>query len=421
MGFTKKIAGMLKKKEPTRGPLPFDSVDSYILQKISEEEERITEDSHLFVEKIHTCVDQLSQFLEMLREKEREEMYKKLDMIVKSSQKRFADSLKNVVDRIHVEPEDYQQLKNSHEEVTDALQKMQKLNRMHGRYLYLAFDREMKTFTKTLREMATYNNLLGKLLRSEGEEIKNLREIHEKISEMEELQKEVANTRKEEISVQKDIKELETEIKKLQGQVNALKSSEEYQEVVSLEEQREELSETLKSIEQEIYNILHPLDRDFRKFRRQVDLGNISFDLKLLNRYEHFTEEFLKEKEGYPNLKKIAQEMKDALENQVIREKGRKKEKALDILELILNDGLLEYQREYYAVRRKLEKKSPDSDITEKIERIQKEIEENNRRMAKLEKRLESFSSRKEDIRSSIAEAEEEVRDRCDEVGIEIE
>lgn len=422
MGFTDKLAGMLKKKGiRARESVPFEGLTSYIIQEISEEEEKIVKESADAVEAIMDSMKELSKFLERLKEMEREEMFKRLDMIVRSSQKRFADSLKNVVTRVHLETQDYDGLKKFHEVVTDALAQIQKLNRMHGRYLYVAFDKEMKTFSKTAKEIAVYNHMLEKLIRSEGLIIDEFRSIEEMISEMEKTTEEITRIDKERKEIQIVIEDSERNTQKCEEELTRLQSSKEYESLTRIEQKHEALTGELKSTEGEIYNILHPLDRDFRKFKRQVELGNFSFDVRLLERYEQLTEQFLKEEEGYPDLKKIAEKMKEALQKQVIKEKGRKKEKVLDILESILNDGLLELQQRYHAVKAQLEVKPVKSDIVERLELIKRDIREKANKISDSRKKENDLISKKKDLEDSIEEMEEEIREKCDEIGIQVE
>ncbi|MBU7017269.1 MAG: hypothetical protein HXS44_07145 [Theionarchaea archaeon] len=422
MGFTDKLAGMLKKKGVrVRESVHFEGLASYIAQEISEEEERIVKESADAVEAIMDSMKELSQFLERLKEMEREEMFKRLDMIVRSSQKRFAESLKNVVARVHLESKDYNGLKKFHEVVTDALAQIQKLNRMHGRYLYVAFDKEMKTFSKTAKEIVIYNHMLEKLMRSEGVIIDEFRLIEEMILDREKTIEEIARIDKERAEIQKAIQESERNVQKCEEELNRLQSSKEYESLARTEQKHEALMGELKSVEGEIYNILHPLDRDFRKFRRQVDLGNFPFDVRLLEQYEQLTEQFLKEEEGYPDLKKIAEKMKEALQNQVIKEKGHKKEKVLDILESVLNDGLLELQQKYHGVKAQLEVKPVKSNVMEKLESVERDIKEKTNRISDLRKKENSLISKKKDLEDNIQKMEEEIREKCDEIGIQVE
>lgn len=420
MSFADKLTGMLKKKDVRRKEVvPFEHLDSFVYQLISEEEERIAAESEGIVEKILKCVEKISEFLERIKEMEREEMYKRLDKIVKNSQKRFASSLKNVIARMQVESTDYKGLKKFHSDVADALQQIQKLNRIHGRYLHLAFDKEMKSFAKTAKEIAVYNNLLGGLLQPEGSVIADLREIHEKYSEMKEMKKEIGGNGEEEI--EERIKILTKEVNHCEKEGALLESSDEYQKVVNMEKQHEQLSEALKAVEGDIYNVLHPLDRDFRKFKRQVELGNFPFDVKLLEKYERLTEQFLKEEDGYPQLKKIAEKMREALEKQVIKEKGRKKEKVMDILELILNDGLVELQRKYHSLQMQMSAEPADSDILTKIKRVKREIEEKKEKIEDLRTKKEDIALKNKEMQDNIQEIEEEIREMCSEIGIQIE
>ena len=422
MGFTDKLAGMLKKKSVIpKEVVLFEDLDSFINEKISEEEERITQEGIPVTGDILDGFEELSRFLERLKEMEREEMFKKLDMIVRTAQKRFSTSLKNVVTRIRLESKSYDGLKHFHEEVTDALQQIQKLNRMHGRSLYLAFDKEMKNFSKTAKIIAIHNNVLGDLLQSEGDIIAEFRLIHEQFTDIERMREELSDIEKEKGKTEKSVETLETEIETWEKKLRDLESSDEYQHVVTQEKRHDELETRLKSTEGEIYNILHPLDRDFRKFRRQVELGKFPFDVKLLEKYEHMTEQFLQEKEGYPLLKKIAEKMQEALQKQIIKEKGHKKEKVLDILNLILTGGLLELQKQYHAVRTQLETASFDTDVLKKIETVEKEIEEKRDKIADLKEKEEEINSKTKYLKENILEIEDKIRDKSSEIGMQVE
>jgi peptidoglycan hydrolase CwlO-like protein len=421
MGFTNKLTGMLKKKGGRKEVISFENLDSYVRGEIAEEEERIVSTCTAPVENILSGVEELSEFLERLKEMEGEEMFKRLDRIVRNSQKRFANSLKNVVARIQLESEDYDGLTQFHETVDDTLQQIQKLNRMHGRSLYLAFDKEMKVFSKTAREIAVHNTVLGKLLKSEGSVITAYKSIGDTFSEIESMKNEAADIGKERKEIQNEVKTLEAEVGTLENELTQLKSSKEYEHVINREKVHENLVETLKSVEGEIYNVLHPLDRDFRKFKRQVELGKFPFDVKLLEQYEHLTEQFLKEEDGYPQLKRIAEKMLEALEKNVIKEKGHKKEKVIDILRLILDDGLVKQQREYHKVERTLETEVVDNSVVTQIETVKRGVEEKNDRIADLKEKEKDLISKKEDIESSIKKIEEEIREKCSEIGIQVE
>ncbi|MGD2249962.1 MAG: hypothetical protein PVF58_16260 [Candidatus Methanofastidiosia archaeon] len=417
----KKIAQAFKGEDIPQEPIPFEKIDSYILEKISEEEEALVQESEPHVENIMECVKELSQFLEQLREKEREDMFKRLDMIVKNAQKRFSDSLKNVVARIDIQSEnrDYQDVIQFFQEVQDALHQMQKLNRMHGRSLYMAFDKEMKSFTKTIKTMAIHHEVLGRVLHSEEKEISQLRDMHNQLSDIAALETEYSTIKKEEEEIFNTITRYQKDITQHETTVSELKSSEEYQRVANFEQRKKELKETLKSIERKVYNILHPLDRDLRKFRRQVELGNISFDLNLLDTYEQLTEKFFKEEEGYPKLKKIARSMKDALQKQAIKEKGRKKEKVLGILEQILKDELRTYQKQYHEAHIQLDD-SPATDITRTLSKVNQDIEAKKDKIKKLDRRKKDLQSKRESIKEKIEELKSTIKRECSDIGIPV-
>ncbi|MGD2073174.1 MAG: hypothetical protein PVG65_06775 [Candidatus Thorarchaeota archaeon] len=422
MGFTDKLAGMLKKREvKKRESVSFENLESFIEEKISQVEKDILDESLPHVEGIMEGTRDLSRFLESLKEMERQEMFKRLDRIVKNSQKRFAESLKNVVTRIHLGSRTYEGLELFYNDVSDALQQIQKLNAMHGKYLHLAFDKEMKEFSKTAKEIAVYHRMLGDVIKTEGEELNTLQEIRSSVDEQISLEEEIQKIDEAEKESREKIETLESEIHHLQSAKEEAQSSEAYREFHEAEDRKKTLSSELKSIEGEIYNILHPLDRDFRKFKRQVELGHFSFDLNLLESYEHFTEQFLKEKEGYPQLKKIAQSMKEALEKQIIKEKGHKREKILDILHTILQDGLLELQKAYHVTEDRLDSQVIDDRIIEKIQKMEREIEEKKSAIEELHMNIEENRGRRDEIAERLQEVRETIEDMCGDVGIDIQ
>lgn len=422
MGFTDKIAGLLKKKESEHIEIvSLENLDAHILSRIKENDERISEQSEIFLDKILKDIDDLAQFLESLREKEREEMFKKLDTIVKSSQKQFADSLKHVLERVHLERKDYEGLTEFHQQVTDALQQMQKLSRMHGRYLYLAFEKEMRTFNKTVKEMATYHHLLGRFLHSQGKEVVDLQNLREGLAKRRDVETAIQSLEREKAQTRTEITSLEAKIQQLETHMKERETSEEYEKVLAYEDHQNTVREELAAVEKKVYNILHPLDRDFRKFKRQVELGNVSFSLDILEEYEPLTDQFFNEEEGYPTLKKIASTMRDALEKQVIKEKGHKKEKVLDILGGILKGELADFQKEYHMLKKELAKQPVRKDILQDIEGSRRSIGENKSRIEDLKSRMEDISSKIESAGKEMRNIEAEIREECRGVGLELE
>ena len=422
MGFTDKLAGMLKKKEmKRRESVSFEALDSYIKRETSQEEKRILEESAPYMEGILSGAQNLSRFLEELKEMERQEMFKRLDRIVKNSQKRFADSLKNVVTRIHLGSKTFEGLETFYTDVTDALQQIQKLTAMHGKYLYLAFDREMKEFSKNAKDIAANHHMLGNLLEAERENLNTLHEIKSHIQEWNVLLEESHHIEENGKKNRQAIHTLESEISHLESTTQKLQSSKEYKDLSEAEKQKQELSQRLKSVEGEIYNILHPLDRDLRKFKRQVELGHFSFDVRLLEKYEHLTEQFLLENEGYPNLKKIAQSMKEALEKQIIKEKGHKRQKVMDIMDTILNDGLLDLQREYHATRKHLDAQVYDKKIVETMAALKREMEEKRTEIKELKVKISGSDERRDEITEILGDLKHTIQEKCADVGIDVE
>ncbi|MBU7015622.1 MAG: hypothetical protein HXS52_13615 [Theionarchaea archaeon] len=422
MGFTDRIAGLLKKKESGQEEaVSLENLDAYIASRIQENQERITGESEIFLDKILKDIDDLAEILENLREKEREEMFKKLDSIVKSSQKQFADSLKHVLERVRLERKDYQGLTEFHQQVSDALQQMQKLSRMHGRYLHLAFEREMKTFNRTVKELATYHHLLGRFLNSQAKDVVSLQHIREQLVKRRETEALIKTLEREKEQTGAEVRTVEAEILQLETHMKERESSEEYGKLLAYESHQNAVTEELASVEKEVYNILHPLDRDFRKFKRQVELGNVSFSLDILEEYEPLTEQFFTEEEGYPTLKKIASTMKEALEKQVIKEKGHKKEKVLDILDTILKDELVRHQKRYSELKKELEKQPIKKDIVKDIEVSRRSIEEKRSKIEDLKSRIEDLTSKAKNARKELGEIESEIGEQCRAVGLTLE
>lgn len=419
MGITR-LTGMFKKE--TKGEaIPFAELKAVIKEKIHSEEETIYKESEGLVKGIVKAVERLSEFLEELKEMEREEMYKKLDLIVKNAQRQFSDSLKNVIGRMHTDVRDYSGLKTFYGEMGDALGQMQKLNRVHGQSLYLAFGREMKAFSRNVNEIAVKFQVLGKVLQSEEKHLTQLRGIQERILALEEVEKEISAAEREDVRIQGEIEKLEKGIETLVREISSLEASEEYEKLKRMRERQGELSTMLKSVEGEIYNVLHPLDRDFRKFRRLVELGKVSFDLRVLERYEDLTEEFLREEAGYPQLKKIAEKMREAMEKGLVEEEGRKKGKVLEILKVVLEDGLREMQEKYHALRGELAATVVESDVTHKMEKARKDIEEKRKEIQELKTKREGFLTKKKNAEERVERIGEEIKERCSGIGLVVE
>ncbi|MFQ5891946.1 MAG: hypothetical protein ACE5HW_04035, partial [Candidatus Methanofastidiosia archaeon] len=152
MPFLDKFREMLSQREIHE--VSYSDLDSWIEKKLSIETKSMRKKGLKLAREIEMSFQELAEGVLNIKRMKGKELIKKLSNIVKTSQKKFSESIINIVKRIKLKGEDYDSLLEFHQEVLDALVQIQKMDRMHGRYLYLAFEKEMKGVRKTLQQLA---------------------------------------------------------------------------------------------------------------------------------------------------------------------------------------------------------------------------------------------------------------------------
>ena len=209
------------------------------------------------------CIQRLVNTLNEINTAElNKDMYKRLYAGVKESRSKFTVKLQESLEKINIpESNDYDSLKKLHSSLVSVLDIIQKGNLKYAYYLDYVFGNKMNLLSSNFEFFIESVNKIEENLkeierkRSPGERRKNLE------SEIVLVEREISN-------IKKELEKLSAEKKDKQNELIVLKEelqkcdSESYESLSSLNEKR-------KKIVAEIYSLVNPVNRAFKKYEKQ--------------------------------------------------------------------------------------------------------------------------------------------------------
>ncbi len=373
-----------------------EEIENWIKRRYDSEIEKILRDSKKYMEKIEESKQRIKNFLnefKFLTPDER--IFKKIYKIALNSQDKFINSILLTAEKINTEYEDIDSLKEQYENLMEILASIQKYVGMHGRYLMIVYEKEMRLFTKFLKDLGENIEKLGNLLKNpDFVKIENLRRtILENESRKKEIEENKIKTEKIKKDIEKKKKEIESKKKELLEMQKRMKDERE-----KLEEY-EELKKQFKKIENEIYNKIAPLKREMRKLEKIVT------DKKLKKQIQEYIEFPVK---TFLNDSELTVFHESISNIEKIESNPHKREKIMKLVKYILNGNLEEKKREYTEYKEKvdsfvIEKKETKSDLLKReIDNLESEITKENEKIRNLE-------TKNDQLREEILETEKDI------------
>ncbi|MCD6466409.1 MAG: hypothetical protein J7L10_00635, partial [Methanomicrobia archaeon] len=291
---------------------------------------------------------------------------------------------------------DIDSLKEVHKNLVETVGSIQKYIGMHGRYLMIVYEREMKLLSRFLKDFDGNIEKLGNLLKdSEFVAIENIMNI---ISENKSKKIEIEENKSKILDIKKEIEEKKIKIEDKKKELSKVKDMAKG-EKEKMEEYKE-LKKQFKKIENEIYSTIAPLKREMRKLEKIVT------DKKLKKQIQEYIEfpvkTFLNDsdlnvfRESIPNIEKI-------------EKNPRKREKILRLIEYVLDGNLEDKKKEYMAYKEKVDsfvitsrEENKEGIIKRKIDNLQSEI-------IKSEEKIKNLETKNDLLQKEILKSEEDI------------
>ena len=372
-------------------------VESWIEKRYTSKSEEIMRDSERYINKIEDSEQKIKNFLNEFKfMTPNERIFKKIYKIALSSQDKFINSLLLTTEKINTNYSDIDSLKEVHKNLVETVGSIQKYIGMHGRYLMIVYEREMKLLSRFLKDFDGNIEKLGNLLKdSEFVAIENIMNI---ISENKSKKIEIEENKSKILDIKKEIEEKKIKIEDKKKELSKVKDMAKG-EKEKMEEYKE-LKKQFKKIENEIYSTIAPLKREMRKLEKIVT------DKKLKKQIQEYIEfpvkTFLNDsdlnvfRESIPNIEKI-------------EKNPRKREKILRLIEYVLDGNLEDKKKEYMAYKEKVDsfvitsrEENKERIIKRKIDNLQSEI-------IKSEEKIKNLETKNDLLQKEILKSEEDI------------
>jgi hypothetical protein len=349
----KKLKELLGEKEKE---VPFSSLASWVEEEIDAERRALIVEASPITEDIGKGFSEVRSEVEEIRDVEKE-LFRRLSNITKTSQKKFCESILNVIGRVTLEKKDGEGISQFLGASIEALSDMRRMDQMHGKVLYFSFPEEMKGFRASVKSVALSVATMERIVSSHGERMTLLTKLKGKLSEIEANKKKIAQIEAEMEAMSREIQEEENRYERLSSELKTISESKEYAEHQARQRRRDAADNEIESIEGEINSRLSPLIRIFRKTLSEARHGKVKVNEALLSSYvESPLDTFLLEESGYPALKTLLSQILSVWDT--IEEKDKKK--IYSTLTSIHGGALEEFQRRRMHLLEETEKYKED-------------------------------------------------------------
>ncbi|MEA1925226.1 MAG: hypothetical protein U9M95_05090 [Candidatus Altiarchaeota archaeon] len=337
----------------------------------------------------------------------------KLKRIAETSKSPFVTGLRDSINPLlNRKVSDYTDIKQLHMDLRNMLDSLARVHMGQGRYLPMIFDAEVKEIKKESKNLLHHSDSIGELVKSStGESAldKALNRFYRMDSCLDEIE-----SMKSLLKEKRDkLDSLRAREKNLIDENEKFSISKEVKELTRMMDERRVIDEKLHGLESKVYQLLTPLKRPLRKYRKQA----FELDKLVLNRVDGFIDEPVKqffsgEGELGEILKKLGGYVRDGKLGLKERERKKTEEKIGNLMDADLDLARMEYDS---LLKEK-------NSLTESISR--------SRVMGKKESLKSSLDSAKSEIglikgelvalEGKTKELSEEVDDLRDEIRVEI-
>jgi hypothetical protein len=372
-------------------------VESWIGKRYTSKSEEIMRDSKRYIDKIEDSKQKIKNFLNEFKfMTPNERIFKKIYKIALSSQDKFISSLLLTTEKINTDYSDIDSLKEMHKNLVETVGSIQKYIGMHGRYLMIVYEREMKLLSRFLKDFTENVEKLGNVLKNS--EFVTIENIMNTLSENKSKKIEIKENKSKILDIKKEIEEKKIEIEDKKKELSKVEDMAKG-EKEKMEEYKE-LKKQFKKIENEIYSTIAPLKREMRKLEKIVT------DKKLKKQIQEYIEfpvkTFLNDsdlnvfRESIPNIEKI-------------EKNPRKREKILRLAEYVLGGNLEDKKKEYIEYKEKVDSFVITSREENREEIIKRKIDNLQSEIIKSEEKIKNLETKNDLLQKEIFKSKEDI------------
>lgn len=395
-----------KKKE--RINLKFSELKDFLDKKENEKKREFYKESKPLTEKIFHCLKEIEKIVKELERKEiSEEIPQRARKVIQISKPEFIEGVLSSIKFLKKEGRE-RDIEKFSKELGESLDKIGKLLISKGRYLPFAFSEEMEKFGKKSKELLNLSDELKKSFFSTKDESTILfLQDYNKIESSLEKFKNFEITKKD---LREKLSNLKIKKDELEKKYNELEKSEEFKEFLVDEKRIDALLEEQKKIEFELNNLLLPLKRPlkkFKKFLQKAEREDKRIDLYIQDSLNRFFES------NGGEVFEILRELKSSIDSEEIKLKVQEENKVNIVLEEF--ERIKKLRGEYLKKNNEIEeikKKVHSSKLIEYRKGITNEISTIDNEIKNSEEELEKIKIREKEMKEKILNLKKEFEEK---------
>lgn len=416
MSFFDKIIDALKGDEQA-GELNLEEVDQLLEKELGKREKELLNSCSQNIDEIHASAKEIQKITRKLKEEEiPEDMAERLTRIAETSKPAFVKSVEEAIQPLlkDQEPDSLEELRDFQKEVEQVLESMGKAHTGQGRYLNMVYEGEVKEVKKESKNILYQNDALEEKIPPHEEKISDIHSLIEKTRKMQEKTENLESLEKEIREIEKELQEKKQEKQEKEQELEKHKESQEYEELLSKKEKIKELKDKRKSLENKVLNLLTPLKRPLKKYRRQAYIEEKETERMVDDYIQEPVKRFFRKESG--DLDGLLEDVRETVEKDKIDFKEKEKRKTLEKIDRVLNRKMQKLREKYQGLgekRKELQKEIENSQARKKLKKIEETISSLEKDIQRLKEKRKNLEKRSKDtdekIKDSAGEIEEEV------------
>jgi len=397
-----------KKKEvaqPENQEIAFSEFDGFISAQILTKTADVTK-------KAHDLCSSLPQDKQILLEKIKEleqaelnlEMIKRPKDLINTAKKHFITGVRNAMSKINYSPTaDYFQLRSFHTTLFENLKNIQLSLTNHGRLIKFGYGNELIAVKRAINTFVSVSHGLEKCFGNESGSLEDYESIKNTYTDIVSNNQSLQQLKEKEKISKDQLKTLEVDIQKFQTELDQLKESDEFADYLILETEQQDLKKQQRGLEQQITQLLVPLQRTLKFYLRHIQLSEPTakakhaFITKCIDTPSSALE--------YTNLSvtPIFIDMKTKLEQG--RYTVKDLDKTITMLDTIIKldpDNQISKSKELEATFSQVEKKASESEIYHRLQKLEQSITQSQNNNKQLSEEIVELSNQYAELQSTI-------------------
>ncbi len=319
------------------------------------------------------------------------------------------------------EPENLDELEKSYNALLNSLKRTQKIQEKKGRIVAMAFEEEVMKLGGALNRIIDLAGEIGEMLEERKAAQNTLLEIDSDIKELKMGMGKLDGSKDKNTALTTRISGLEEDIEKMNDEKETLEKGGAFKKCLNLNECLSKNEEKRALQKSGALNMIGPLSRTFRKFKKVVDDGKIRFENKaMLERYvQDPARAFLSEPEGCPVIYEIIAGIEKAVERGILQLSPKERKKTLSKIAGIKSgdlNGIKSRLKTLEDEKKDIKKELDSLDVQTACDCLEKNIEDNNREIEKITAELDSISKEGDVLDKKIQRLKEGIEEKVSKI-----